>query len=593
MKLKNKQSSQGMRMKKRILYCGLVFFILLMSYPKLAGVHPVKENLVKPLFSQKIAKCLADQMIQAGDDETLNVIVATRSDVDFNLIRSLEVETGKLDIRKIYRTLSSFKARATPKQIESLAADGRVKAIEWGDLKGELYLGEAQAASNTDDLRSPTGYNVTGDGITVAVVDSGVWTGHNDLDDGQLIAFKDIWGEANSDSHTDLNSPIDGIDNYGHGTAMAGIIAGSGDGDSSLIGLAPNAKLVGVRISNDSGSMTYSVCYDALDWVGDNAATWGIDIVSCSWGFKRPANWEIGADQDTLAQLAETLVTQKGLVVVAAVGNAAQVKSVATPASGRWVLSVGGVKDPYEGGWSLYSASVSGPANYTDEPEGWYKPDVLAPAVSINCTSISAADGYAEMTGTSPAAAFVSGLTALYLEYDDELGDTVYGYNPAVKHLMMASAIDVPGDSTNGIDNRYGAGRVDGLAGLDFYTKDISSDKNDAHSFTASYTRNNEPMWVGDLDSRKDWYMYPATSDFDITITISCDYDLMVKVILYRGSTSVEDDESTSRGDGCYISHTGYAGADYYIEVRLVPGDYYPKGYTGDYYDIQIDLTSY
>jgi hypothetical protein len=578
-----------MRMKKQILYCGLVFFILLMSYPKLTGVHQVNENLIKPVVSQKIAKCLVDQMVQVDDDETLNVIVVTKSDVDLNLIRNLEAGTGKLDIRKIYNVLPSFQAQVTPNQINVLAADDRIKAIEWGDLKGNLYLGDAQAASNTDDLRSPTGYNLTGSGVTVALIDSGIWTEHDDLDDGQLIGFKDIWGEANSDNHTDFTTPIEGVDNEGHGTAMAGIIAGSGDGDYELVGLAPKAKLIAVRLLNDSAEdLTYSNAYDALQWVGDNSAKYGIDVVSCSWGFERAPNWDTGPNNDTLAHLADYLVKTRGLVVIAGAGNQIEIDGIATPASSQYTITVGAVKDPNEGGWSWFGNNPQGPANYTDESEGWYKPDVLAPGVNINCTSRSDETGYAEMSGTSPATAFVAGMVALYLEHAGSLANNG-GANPTVKELLKASAVKVSDDSQPGIDNKWGSGRVDGLVGLNFYNRDVSSQASTLN-FTASYSRDNEPSWSSD---RSDWYRYPATSDFDITVNVVCDLNLWVKVILYRGDTQVSYDESKYRGNDCYISHTGYTGSDYYIEISIVLGNLLPKGYPGGCYDIDIDLTSY
>lgn len=566
------------------------------------GVDQVVDEIpITSEYNSKISHTLAEQMVLAEDDELLSVIAVTTRAIDQTLISNLQTRIGHFEVNRIFTVLAAFEILVTSIQIEELATESLIQAFEWGDTPVELHMDDAQRYSNTDDLRSPGGYNVDGSGITVAVIDSGIWTGHGDLNDGQLIAFKDIWGNGTAD---DFEPTIDGIDNYGHGTNMAGIIAGSGDGDSSLIGLAPGASLVGVRITNDTGIADYSDVVAALNWVGENADNHDIDIVSCSFGENKNTLYYGNASNcDILARMADILVTDYGLIVVASVGNIGDTHTVQEPASGKYTIAVGAVCDPSEGGWCYkddgpFKSSNIGPINYYDanltaNPD-WYKPDVMAPGKNIMCPTINdGSTGYDESSGTSPAAAFVSGLVALYLDYDSDLAnDTDGDGNPDVKQLLWASAIETPDDSEDGIDVYFGAGRVDGLAGLDFYTRDISSSKDDAVSFTATYTRNNEPMWRLDLTDCEDWYKYPATSDVDFIITVSCDPDLMVEVILYRGTTLEEYDSSSERGENCYIEHTGSTGADYYILVRLI-GNYDTMGFPGDYYDIVIDITSF
>lgn len=596
MKRKTNQSSLGMKMKKQILYCGLVFFILLMSYPKLTGIHPVTEILEKPVVSQKIEPILLEQMKQVNEDETLGVIVATKGKIDSDLIIRLEAGVGKLDIKQTFTVYPALEIHATSAQIEALAAESVVTALVWGDLELELCMDQAQAYSHTDVLRSSSSYpdyNVNGSGITVALIDSGIWTGHNDLDDGQVIAFKDIHDDGANDDLDDSDG-IDGIDDDGHGTAMAAIIAGSGDGNESLIGLAPGASLVGVR------ARTYADSLASMNWISQNIEEYGIDIVSISQGAGRDVFY-YGDDtnsSDILARTADKLVTDYGLIVVAAVGNDGVSHPTLEPASGNYTIGVGAVRDPSEEGWCLwddvsYRGSHSGPVNYQDitgYPD-WYSPDVLAPGVGIKTANISGSNDYEEFTGTSPATAFVSGMIALYLEYNADLANDTDGDGyPDIKQLLWASAVDVPGDTTGGIDGAYGAGRVDGLAGLNFYTKDVSSSKGTAQLVTYWYERNNEPMWRLDPSSCEDWYIYDDIVSNNFSISVSCDPDLMVEVILYKGNTSVADDESTDRGDDCSIFYTGTAGI-YYVCIRLISSSG-PMGFPGDYYDIEIAITS-
>ena len=229
------------------------------------SIYQIKENddQTESTVIDKIEPILQEQMRLISDEDTLKVIVATRSVCDYCLLSMLELQVGAIDVKRIFTVCPAFETQATSSQILALAAESEVLTIEWGDTLGELCMYDAQRYSNTDDLRKSSGYDVTGSGITVAVIDSGIWTGHNDLNDGQLIAFKDIVGNG---AYDDFTYPITGVDNEGHGTSMAGIVAGSGDGDPYLVGLAPDANLVGVRISDTTKSIIYAdwECKDYL-----------------------------------------------------------------------------------------------------------------------------------------------------------------------------------------------------------------------------------------------------------------------------------------------------------------------------------------
>jgi len=89
---------------------------------------------------------------------------------------------------------------------------------------------------------------------------------------------------------------------------------------------------------------------------------------------------------------------------------------------------------------------------------------------------------------------------------------------------------------------------------------------------------------------KEDWYKINVVVSSTITVHVYCDPDLMVSVVLYKGSSSKDTDQSTSRGDDCYVSYSGTADY-YYVRVKLT-GSYGDKGYPGDYYDIEIEVSS-
>ena len=218
--MSEKEASSFQKMKKkRILFVSVLFLlIVLTSISKLNVSHTIDEIPTTPDYSLKISPNLAEQMALAGDDEVLSVIAVTTCDIDQTVISYLRTCVGHFEVKRIFTVLPCFEILVTSSQIESLATEPIVQAFEWGATPVELCMAEAQSYSNTDDLRSPTGYNVDGSGLTVAVIDSGIWTGHGDLNDGQLVAFRDIVGDGTYD---DFSASPTGVDYYGHGTNMA------------------------------------------------------------------------------------------------------------------------------------------------------------------------------------------------------------------------------------------------------------------------------------------------------------------------------------------------------------------------------------
>jgi hypothetical protein len=163
--------------------------------------------------------------------------------------------------------------------------------------------------------------------------------------------------------------------------------------------------------------------------------------------------------------------------------------------------------------------------------------------------------------------------------------------NPDVKQLFWASAVETSTDEISGIDNFYGAGRIDGLAAMTFLTKDVSSSKSNAYylGFNPSLWSRTEPMWRLDQTNREDWYKFYVDVYSIVTVTVNCHPDLMVRVDMYKSTTRIDYDLSSYRGDNCYTSYK-IGIATMYVKVSLI-GPNGVQGYPGDWYDITIKVT--
>ena len=260
--------------------------------------------------------------------------------------------------------------------------------------------GAARLAGNGD----------TGKGVTVAVLDTGI----DNLPDfsGRLIGGVDLSGE---------NNPFQ--DSYGHGTFVAGLIAGNGaSSGGQYSGEAPGANLVSVKVAGASGKTDLAALILGLQWAVDHQGSYGIKILNMSLGFQAAMSTVINPlDQAVQA------VWNSGIAVVVSAGNAGPFNgTILSPGDDPLVITVGALDD-------MASSSVSGD-EMTDfssagptSPDGWAKPDLVtsgrsvvslaAPGSTIYDSYPSARVGSANFvgSGTSFSSAITSGAAALVL----------------------------------------------------------------------------------------------------------------------------------------------------------------------------------
>lgn len=296
-------------------------------------------------------------------------------------------------------TAGETRAKAGP-GVTKVWLDGRVEALD-ADSTPQVGAPEAWAAGHT------------GAGVTVGVVDTGVDATHPDLDES-VVAARDFTGGDN---------PADG---FGHGTHVASILAGSGDADPDMTGVAPGADIISAKVLDDDGFGEWSWIIDGMEW----AAQEGAQVLNLSLG--EQGSYTDGTDPASLA--VNALSEEYGVLVVAAAGNEGpRAGTVSPPAVADAALAVAAVDDDDQ----RAEFSSAGPR----AGDAALKPDIAGPGVDIVAARAAGTelgepvgDSYVIASGTSMAAPHVAGAAAVLLSARPDLTWQ------EVKSTLMASA---------------------------------------------------------------------------------------------------------------------------------------------------------
>ena len=304
------------------------------------------------------------------------------------------------------------------------AGDCTVKLIPGYDANHEdfYYAG----VSGADALHL---HGVTGKGVTVAVLDSGLW-------DHDLLT-RDTAGENRVLARYDAidNSVVEQLfDASGHGTHMTSVLAHSGATTRAGIptgsykGIAPDVNLVSVKAFNVEGQGGFLDIVRGIQWVVDHRETYNIRVLNLSFGARpRWPYWLDPIDQAVMRAWAS------GITVVAAAGNdGPEPMTIGSPGNVPYIITVGAITDS----WTpqdrdddyIPDFSSRGPT-----PEAHIKPDLVAPGGHITGLTRPGATlteehpeyllstGEFVMTGSSQATALVSGIVALLLQLEPDL----------------------------------------------------------------------------------------------------------------------------------------------------------------------------
>jgi serine protease AprX len=410
-------------MRKSVLFqCSLAALAIAALIP-LASAHaatpPVKESKLGPGLRKHASRPGWSRVIvRVGDAKSLAKVAPLIQQAGGRLGRALPL----LKARAAYLPNAALAAITRSALVEDVLLDRPVEAV---DERTGATIGATA-------VRQELGYD--GAGIGIAVIDSGVTTWHDDLTGSsaqRVVRFVDF-----------VNGAGAAYDDYGHGTHVAGVVAGNGfDSGGARAGVAPGAHLVVLKVLDHQGKGRVSDVIAALDYVVANKDALNIRVVNLSVAAAVHESY----DSDPLTLAARRAVAA-GIVVVAAAGNFGrnpdghmQYGSVAAPGNAPWVLTVGasshmGTIDRQDDTVAAFSSR--GPTAVDHAA----KPDVVAPGVGIESLSDATSAFYTSkaafllpgtvstsylpylsMSGTSVAAPVVSGTVALLLQANPAL----------------------------------------------------------------------------------------------------------------------------------------------------------------------------
>jgi serine protease AprX len=367
------------------------------------------------------------------------VIVQFRDEPD---VRAITSRGGSLG--PALNLLRAHVADVANTRLAELANDSRVERVSI-DRPAFATMERTGAATGARVTRDQ--FALTGAGVGVAIIDSGVTSWHDDLylDAAgnyvqRVVYFKDFVSQVVG--ATDFASDY-AFDDYGHGTHVAGIIAGNGyDSHGARSGIAPQANLIALKVLDARGRGYISNVIAALEHAIALKSAYNIRVINLSVGAGVFESYKT----DPLAQAAKHAV-DAGIVVVAAAGNfgkgaqgEGQYGAITSPGNAPWVLTVGAMN---HGGTVGRRDDVV--ARFSSRGPTWIdftaKPDIVAPGVGTESTIdpysalyatnaaylLSGTDPsvwykpYLSLTGTSMAAPVVAGAIALMIEANPHL----------------------------------------------------------------------------------------------------------------------------------------------------------------------------
>lgn len=381
-------------------------------------------------------------------------------------------------------------------------------------------------------MQDSVSQNITGKGIKVGVIDTGVDYTHPDFGSCTKEAFIRGACEKIAGGYDFVNNDNDPIDDYGHGTHVAGIIAANGTaGGSAFKGIAPEAKVYALKVLNSSGSGSYEGILAAIDWSidpnNDNDNSDHLDVINLSLG-------GAGTPDDALSKAIDK-ASENGVISVVAAGNYYSHNSIGTPGSARTAITVGATFDKnYLGNyWGAIDPVVDEVTPFSSRgPVIWgndilFKPDIVAPGALICSSRFDSIypEGSNEyykpcidnkhvlLAGTSMATPVVAGIAALVKQANPKMGVN------EIKSLIVSTgkkAITNSGSSFyKGVEFSTGAGRasvIDALnAELTFNPTSLNlglKKKADEFSNTSFLIKNNsgQSLGVKFIDKEGEYY---------------------------------------------------------------------------------------
>ena len=361
------------------------------------------------------------QALRQAEDRQQQVPIIVRYTPTRRIFRHREAMSGVRE-SYTYRLRPFVHLHATSEAIQRLETDPEVVTI-YEDLPVHAYLDTAMPLIQVPRLWQE---NLSGEGVRIAVVDTGLDTQHPDFQ-GRIGGTADFTGEGITDRH-------------GHGTHCASIAAGSGEASGGKYrGAAPKASLYAAKVLRSDGQGMMSDVMAGVEWAVDQ----GVQVVSLSLGGPGPCD-----GTDALCETCDAAVERGVIVCVAAGNDGPNPYTVGSPGCAHNVITIGACNDQER----IASFSSRGPTS-----DGRPKPDLVFPGVDIIAARARGTnmgkvvnEHYTSASGTSMATPAAAGVCALILQAKPSLTPQ------EVKTCLTGTAIDLGADA-----NAQGSGRAD------------------------------------------------------------------------------------------------------------------------------------
>jgi len=429
-------------MRRVLLACALTMGVLMaplapaVARPQTRDRAPARQILADR-DGDRLDDVLEARLRRSDAGERQAVVVATDGTVT---VASARGSIGAFPVSLRLGIIQGFAARLTAGQIRALARIPGVLRIDH-DFVVRATMDAARNDYGVDAATSR--YGLTGAGVDVCVLDTGVDATHEQIDP-RPVTWKDFVEGTSSPR-----------DPHGHGTHVASIALGDGVGGTSAAryrGVAPQAGLWAGRVLDAQGSGTESQIIAGIDWCAGVDGPTSVDIISMSLGTQFPSD-----GTDNLSRAANSAVTNYHKVVTAAAGNSGDPPdSIGSPGAAADVITVGassswsapvGAPNHSDGIFLAYFSSRGG--TVTDQ-----KPDIVAPGYRVTAAQANTGS-YVTYSGTSMATPFAAGSAALALQ-------AASGWSPGQVQASMETTAEDYGPP--GKDRDWGAGLLDVLA---------------------------------------------------------------------------------------------------------------------------------
>ena len=420
-----------------------------------------------------------------------------------------------------------------------------------------IQMEEVVPVHGVDLVWQDTGY--TGEGVTMAIIDTGIDGNHTALDDldddnmtddPKIVAFYDAINNPGQTNGTEIFP----YDDNGHGTHCAGITAGTGAPNYQHIGVAPRANLVGVKVLDGGCSGSFAAGMAGMQWTVDKRHEFNIRAASMSLGALTGAIEWTSSEEESVNRMANEMM-RAGVTLFIAAGNSGGTATIGTPGSAEDVITVGSLdKDT-----SIAIYSSQGPTE-----EGRVKPNIAFVGSSVNAPDANTGDGYVALSGTSMATPGAAGVAVLMYQANPDLSpfdirnimQETSTYREC--HYMLANepcAEDaIPKNRQN---NVYGHGHVNAQPAVDEaanYDYDLSLTLN--VTLASDYGLDNR-VWIGPgesiyynleggiqrvqwrtWDMRDNWMDLPEFNSGDSDFEVS--HSLLVDRLQYLPNNTIE-----------------------------------------------------